>query len=50
MPPLNDPNDRSLVVRPIGFVRSPFTEKADAPRQATAEGGRGVRGQVELAA
>ena len=36
----------SLVVQPIGFVRSPFREKADAPRQATV--GRDVVGQVEL--
>lgn len=40
--------ERSLQVRPIGFVRSPFAEKADAPRQATAEGGRGAQGRVEL--
>src|SRR5262249_21288020 len=36
----------SLVVRPIGFVRSPFREKADAPRQATV--GRDVLGEVEI--
>lgn len=35
-----------LVIRPIGYVRSPFTEKAEAPRQATV--GRGVEGTIEL--
>jgi tRNA-Thr(GGU) m(6)t(6)A37 methyltransferase TsaA len=36
------------VVRPIGFVRSPFTEKIEAPRQAVAEGGAGVAGRIEI--
>jgi tRNA-Thr(GGU) m(6)t(6)A37 methyltransferase TsaA len=36
-----------LVVRPIGFVRSPFREKAEAPRQGTAGGASGT---VELLA
>jgi tRNA-Thr(GGU) m(6)t(6)A37 methyltransferase TsaA len=34
-----------LVVRPIGFVRSPFREKVEAPRQGTAGGASGT---VEL--
>ena len=33
---------------PIGFVRSPFTERVAAPRQAVADGGKGVSGRVEL--
>lgn len=35
-----------LVVRPIGYVRSPFKEKAEAPRQGTVEGG--AAGTVEV--
>ncbi len=35
-----------LVVKPIGFVRSPFLELAEAPRQPRAA--EGVRGRVEL--
>jgi len=35
-----------LVVKPIGFVRSPFKELAEAPRQPRAA--EGVRGRVEL--
>jgi tRNA-Thr(GGU) m(6)t(6)A37 methyltransferase TsaA len=35
-----------LVVRPIGFIRSPFAEKAEAPRQATL--GKDTRGTVEI--
>jgi tRNA-Thr(GGU) m(6)t(6)A37 methyltransferase TsaA len=35
-----------LVLRPIGFVRSPFTEKMEAPRQPYAA--EGVRGTIEL--
>jgi tRNA-Thr(GGU) m(6)t(6)A37 methyltransferase TsaA len=35
-------------VRPIGFVRSPFIEKAETPRQAVAEGAEGVEGRVEV--
>lgn len=38
----------SLVVRPIGFVRSPFLEKAEAPRQAVALGAEGVAGRIEV--
>lgn len=38
----------SYVVRPIGFVRSPFVEKVQAPRQATAEPAEGVRGTIEV--
>jgi tRNA-Thr(GGU) m(6)t(6)A37 methyltransferase TsaA len=34
------------VVRPIGFVRSPFVEKVQAPRQSCA--GRGAQGQIEI--
>ena len=37
---------RELVVRPVGFVRSPFREKVEAPRQGTAPGG--AAGTVEL--
>lgn len=37
-----------LSVRPIGFVRSPFVEKVEAPRQAVAEGAEGVAGRVEI--
>jgi tRNA-Thr(GGU) m(6)t(6)A37 methyltransferase TsaA len=37
---------RELIVRPIGFVRSPFTELAQAPRQPRAA--EGVRGRIEL--
>jgi tRNA (adenine37-N6)-methyltransferase len=33
---------------PVGLVRSPFTDRAEAPRQAAADGGRGVTGRVEL--
>ena len=36
----------SLVVEPIGLVRSPFREKVDAPRQAVVEGD--VEGVIEL--
>jgi tRNA-Thr(GGU) m(6)t(6)A37 methyltransferase TsaA len=39
-----------FVVRPIGFVRSPFREKAEAPRQAVAEGAEGVEGRIEMLA
>lgn len=35
-------------VRAIGFVRSPFVEKAQAPRQAVAGGGSGIEGHIEL--
>jgi tRNA-Thr(GGU) m(6)t(6)A37 methyltransferase TsaA len=35
-------------VHPIGFVRSPFVEKAEAPRQAVAEGAVGVEGRIEI--
>jgi tRNA-Thr(GGU) m(6)t(6)A37 methyltransferase TsaA len=36
----------SLSVRPIGFVRSPFVEKVDAPRQATVA--EGTVGRIEI--
>lgn len=36
----------SFAVRPVGFVRSPFREKADAPRQATVA--EGVEARVEI--
>jgi tRNA-Thr(GGU) m(6)t(6)A37 methyltransferase TsaA len=39
-------DERELVVRPIGFVRSPFEELAQAPRQPRAA--EGVRGRIEL--
>lgn len=35
-----------LVCRPIGFVRSPFKERSEAPRQAASA--REVRGTIEL--
>ncbi len=35
-----------LIVRPIGFVRSPFVEKVEAPRQPTAASG--VEGTVDV--
>ena len=38
----------SFTVRPIGFVRSPFVEKVDAPRQAVADGAEGVEGRIEI--
>ncbi len=37
---------KDLVVRPIGVVRSPFAELAEAPRQPRAA--EGVRGRIEL--
>jgi tRNA-Thr(GGU) m(6)t(6)A37 methyltransferase TsaA len=37
---------KKLVLSPIGFVRSPFTEKMNAPRQPSAA--EGVRGTIEL--
>jgi tRNA-Thr(GGU) m(6)t(6)A37 methyltransferase TsaA len=37
---------RQLIATPIGHVRSPFLDKADAPRQAAVA--RGVAGTVEL--
>ena len=41
-----DPETAELVLRPIGVVRSPFTELAEAPRQPRAA--EGVRGAIEL--
>jgi tRNA-Thr(GGU) m(6)t(6)A37 methyltransferase TsaA len=35
-------------VHPIGFVRSPFVEKVEAPRQAVADAGAGVEGCIEV--
>jgi tRNA-Thr(GGU) m(6)t(6)A37 methyltransferase TsaA len=37
-----------LTVRPIGVVRSPFQERADAPRQPRADGTVDAEGRVEL--
>ena len=37
---------KELVVKPIGTVRSPFVERADAPRQAV--GAKEVLGTIEL--
>ncbi len=39
-------NERQLIVRPIGFVRSPFNEKVEAPRQSVLA--KGVTATVEL--
>lgn len=47
---MDHPDERAAwTIRPIGVVRSPFTEKASAPRQATAEGARDTRGTLEIA-
>ena len=35
-------------VHPIGFVRSPFVEKAEVPRQAVAGGALGIEGTIEV--
>src|SRR5882757_88927 len=35
-----------LVVRPIGFARTPFSDRASAPRQPSVA--QGVRGTIEL--
>ncbi len=35
-------------VRPIGFIRSPFVSKVEAPRQAVADGAVGVEGRIEM--
>lgn len=43
---MSDANREGLLVRPIGLVRSPYTEKASAPRQPAAA--RGVSGTIEL--
>jgi tRNA-Thr(GGU) m(6)t(6)A37 methyltransferase TsaA len=43
---LDAPMPPELVVQPIGFVHSPFVEKAEAPRQATV--GSGVAGTIEI--
>lgn len=40
----------SWTVRAIGFVRSPFDEKAEVPRQAVAEGAAGIEGRIEMKA
>jgi len=37
-----------LIFEPIGVVHSPFTEKASAPRQATANAAANVEGTIEL--
>src|SRR6266851_5725324 len=41
-------SDSEMVVRPIGFLRSPFGERVNAPRQPYAA--KGVRGTIELLA
>lgn len=38
--------ERSFTVRPIGYVRSPFVEKVDAPRQAVVA--EGTEGRIEV--
>jgi tRNA-Thr(GGU) m(6)t(6)A37 methyltransferase TsaA len=35
-------------MEPIGVIRSPFTERAQAPRQASVAGAAEVRGRIEL--
>ena len=45
------PGPRSIphyAFEPIGFVRSPFSERTDAPRQATVAGAADVAGRIEL--
>jgi tRNA (adenine37-N6)-methyltransferase len=37
-----------LVVRPVGFARSPFLEKAEAPRQSTVGVASGAAGSIEI--
>jgi tRNA-Thr(GGU) m(6)t(6)A37 methyltransferase TsaA len=37
---------RTLIIEPIGIARTPFIEKADAPRQPAAA--RGIEGTIEL--
>jgi len=46
--PRNPDTKEELVVRPIGFIRTPFRERADAPRQPRAA--EGVEGTIELLA
>ena len=41
-------DEMNFTVRPIGFARTPFLEKVQAPRQAVAEGGAGVEGRIEM--
>ena len=43
---MTDDRSTDLVVRPIGVVRTPFKELAEAPRQPRAA--EGVRGRIEL--
>lgn len=38
----------SMVLHPIGFARTPFAEKAQAPRQAVAGAGEGAEGTLEI--
>ena len=40
----------AFALRAIGFVRSPFVEKVEAPRQPAAEGAEGVVGRIEMLA
>jgi tRNA-Thr(GGU) m(6)t(6)A37 methyltransferase TsaA len=42
----NEQTPEPMVLRPIGFVRSPFSERAEAPRQPYAA--EGARGTIEL--
>ena len=37
-----------LTLTPVGFVRSPFGEKSEVPRQATAPGAEGIEGRIEM--
>jgi tRNA (adenine37-N6)-methyltransferase len=48
MPPERAPEEppAEIVLRPIGYVRTPFTERASAPRQPYAA--EGARGTIEL--
>jgi len=45
-PPLGKDPPLEMVVRPIGFVRTPFADRASAPRQPYVAGG--ARGTIEL--
>ena len=40
---------RSLILDPIGIIRTPFTDRVDAPRQPDHEGG-GASGKIILEA
>ena len=45
---MSEPSEHQLLLTPIGVVRSPFTEKMQAPRQPSAA--QGTLGRVELRA